>query len=113
MPCLPGFLPVMNEVHAGGVIGGRLDSSLPDTPAFTNFARFGMPPSAIHGRMSVHVAASNPMIITFGSFFIFAGRLYRLCVCGLRKILVERRCWNQIIYTRATSASQSRQTENQ
>src|SRR6266446_7231391 len=70
MPCLPGFLPVMNEVHAGGVIGGRIDSSLPDTPAFTNFARFGMPPSAIHGRMSVHVAASNPMIITFGSFFI-------------------------------------------
>jgi hypothetical protein len=28
-----------------------------------------MPPSAIHGRMSVHVAASKPMITNFGAFF--------------------------------------------
>jgi hypothetical protein len=56
--------------RAGGVIGGRIDSSLPDTPGFTNLAKFGLPPSAIHGQMSVHVAASNLMIITFGSFFI-------------------------------------------
>src|SRR5437660_293627 len=68
MPCLPGFFPVMNEVHAGGVIGGRTDSSLPDTPASINFAKFGMAPSAIQGRMSVHVAASNPMITTLGRF---------------------------------------------
>ena len=37
---------------------------------FINFARFGMLPSAIHGRISVQVAASNPMIATFGSFFM-------------------------------------------
>jgi len=52
------------------VIGGRLDSSLPDTPRFTNLAKFGMPPSTIHRRMSVHVTASDPLFITFGSFFI-------------------------------------------
>src|SRR6266851_2632151 len=70
MPCLPGFFPVMNEVHAGGVIGGRTDCRLPETPTFMSLARFGMPPSAIHGRMSVHVAASSPMNTTFGFFFI-------------------------------------------
>src|SRR5438093_7602795 len=68
----------MNEVHAGGVIGGRIDRRVPDTPSFINFARFGMPPSAIHGRMSVHVAASNPMITTFGSFFMSGAEAYRL-----------------------------------
>ena len=68
----------MNEVHAGGVIGGRIDRRVPDTPSFISFARFGMPPSAIHGRMSVHVAASNPMITTFGSFFMLGAEPYRL-----------------------------------
>src|SRR5438552_17782994 len=68
----------MNEVHAGGVIGGRIDRRVPDTPSFISFARFGMPPSAIHGRMSVHVAASNPMITTFGFFFMSGAEPYRL-----------------------------------
>ena len=62
----------MNDVHAGGVIGGRTDWRGPETPAFTKFARFGMPPWAIQGRMSVHVAASKPMITTLGRFFILA-----------------------------------------
>src|SRR4030095_7189901 len=68
----------MNEVHAGGVIGGRIDRKAPDTPSFINFAKLGIPPSAIHGRISVHVAASNPMIITFGSFFMSGADSYRL-----------------------------------
>ena len=43
-PCLPGFLPVMKEVHAGGVMGGGMERNAPDTPTFINFARFGMLP---------------------------------------------------------------------
>ena len=63
----------MNDVQAGGVIGGRTDSSVPETPAFISFAKFGMLPSAIHGRMRVHVAASKPMTTTFGTFFTWRG----------------------------------------
>jgi len=55
------------------VIGGRMDSSVPETPAFISFAKFGMLPSAIHGRMRVHVAASKPMTTTFGTFFTWRG----------------------------------------
>ena len=28
-PCLPGFMPVMNEGQAGEVTGGRVDLSFP------------------------------------------------------------------------------------
>jgi len=55
------------------VIGGKTDSSVPDTPAFMSFAKFGMLPSAIHGRMTVHVAESKPITATFGTFFTWRG----------------------------------------
>jgi hypothetical protein len=67
-PCFPGFLPVMNEVHAGGVIGGRTDSSVAEAPSFTSLANVGILPSAIQGRMSVQVAASSPMMTALGCF---------------------------------------------
>src|SRR5581483_3365844 len=75
MPCFPGFFPVIKEVHAGGVIGGRMDSSAPETPDLINFAKFGIFPSAIHGRSTVHVAASRPITTTFGTFFMSSGTL--------------------------------------
>ena len=44
---LAGLLPVMNEVQAGGVIGGRIDSRVPQMPAFINSANSAccLPPS--------------------------------------------------------------------
>jgi hypothetical protein len=60
----------MNDVHAGGVIGGRMDSNEPETPAFISFARFGILPSAIQGRIRVQVAASRPITTTFGTLFM-------------------------------------------
>jgi hypothetical protein len=60
----------MKDVQAGGVIGGRIESSFPDTPALMSFDRFGIPPSAIHGRIIVQVAASKPMTTAFGTFFM-------------------------------------------
>src|SRR5437773_11748968 len=68
MPCLPGFFPVVNEVQAGGVIGGRTDSNFPEVPSLITRARLGMRPSATHGFARSQVAASNPTIITFGVF---------------------------------------------
>ena len=59
----------MNDVQAGGVIGGKTDWSEPETPAFISLARFGRLPSAIQGRMTVHVAESKPITTTFGTFF--------------------------------------------
>ena|SRR6266487_1971821 len=67
-PCFAGFLPVMNEVHAGGVSGGRTDSSVAEAPSFTSLANVGILPSAIQGRMSVQVAASSPMMTALGCF---------------------------------------------
>ena len=58
----------MNEVHAGGVIGGRTDSSVAEAPSFTSLANVGILPSAIQGRMSVQVAASSPMMTALGCF---------------------------------------------
>src|SRR6185437_12157190 len=75
MPCFPGFFPVINEVHAGGVIGARMDSSPPETPSLINFAKFGIFPSAVHGRRTVQVAASKPITTTFGTFFMSRGML--------------------------------------
>ncbi len=65
----------MNDVQAGGVIGGRTDSSEPATPPFIIFARFGRLPSAIHGRITVHVAESKPITTTFGTFFTWRREL--------------------------------------
>ncbi len=58
----------MNEVHAGGVSGGRTDSSVAEAPSFTSLANVGILPSAIQGRMSVQVAASSPMMTALGCF---------------------------------------------
>src|SRR5438105_14303908 len=65
MRCLPGFFPVMNDVHAGGVIGGRIDARRPEAPSFINWARLGNLPSPIHGLIRSNVAASRPTISTF------------------------------------------------
>src|SRR5438128_6058361 len=65
MRCLPGFFPVMNEVHDGGVIGGRIDARRPEAPSFINWARLGNLPSPIHGLIRSNVAASRPTISTF------------------------------------------------
>ncbi len=59
----------MNEVQAGGVIGGKTESSEPETPSFMSRAKFGMLPSAIHGRMTVQVAESKPITTAFGTVF--------------------------------------------
>src|SRR5437660_7039262 len=48
-PCFPGFLPVVKEVQAGGVIGGRIDSSCPRAPSAISRARLGIKPSATQG----------------------------------------------------------------
>src|SRR3981081_3256641 len=66
MPCFPGFLPVMNEVQAGGVSGGIADSNSPHTPLLVNFDRLGNRPSASHGPMRSQVAESKPNITIFG-----------------------------------------------
>jgi hypothetical protein len=68
MPCLPGFLPVIKEVQAGGVMGGRIDASLPHAPFFMRAARFGNFPSAIQGQIRSKVAASRPTIRSRGVF---------------------------------------------
>ena len=68
MPCLPGFLPVMNDVQAGGVMGGTTDASLPHAPFCMSAVRLGSFPSAIHGRARSKVAESKPTIKTFGVF---------------------------------------------
>src|SRR5437016_13389771 len=65
MRCLPGFFPVMNDVHAGGVIGGRIDARRPEAPSFINWARLGNLPSPIDGLIRSNVAASRPTISTF------------------------------------------------
>src|SRR5437667_11931977 len=65
MRCLPGFFPVMNDVHAGGVIGGRIDARRPEAPSFINWARLGNLPSPIQGLIRSNVAASRPTISTF------------------------------------------------
>src|SRR4029450_13887190 len=65
MRCLPGFFPVMNDVQAGGVIGGRTDARRPEAPSFISWARLGNLPSPIHGSIRSNVAASRPTIITF------------------------------------------------
>jgi len=58
----------MNEVHAGGVSGGRTDSSVAEAPSFTSLANVGILPSAIQGRISIQVAASSPMMTALGCF---------------------------------------------
>src|SRR5262249_18214175 len=68
MPCLPGFLPVMNDVQAGGVMGGKIDASLPQAPFLISAPKFGSFPSAAHGPIRSKVAASRPTITTFGLF---------------------------------------------
>src|SRR2546430_4609635 len=65
MRCLPGFFPVMNDVHAGGVIGGRMDARRPEAPSFISWARLGNLPSLIHGLIRSNVAPSRPTISTF------------------------------------------------
>src|ERR1700738_4761388 len=75
MPCLPGLLPVMNDVHAGGVRGGIADCRSPETPLSISFERFGNSPSAAHGRIKTHVAASRPMITILGFFIVHYARL--------------------------------------
>ena len=45
MPCRPGPLPVMNVVHAAGVMGGCVERSTPDTPPTMNRCKFGIRPA--------------------------------------------------------------------
>src|SRR5215469_15298995 len=66
MPCLPGFLPVMNDVQAGGVSGGIADSSSPRTPLSFKRARLGNLPSSTQGPIKSQVAESKPIITVFG-----------------------------------------------
>src|SRR2546425_242793 len=72
MPCLLGFLPVMNEVHAGAVTGGTTDSSSAERPVSTIFFKFGMYPCCINGRRTSNVAPSRLIRKTF---FIWAYKL--------------------------------------
>src|SRR2546423_13482594 len=72
MPCLPGFFPVMNEVQAGGVIGGKMDASRPQAPFLINASRFGNFPSATHGPIRSKVAASRPTMTTLGVFMLWS-----------------------------------------
>src|SRR5229473_3214039 len=65
MPCLLGFLPVMNEVQAGAVTGGTTDSSSAERPVSTIFFKFGMYPCCISGRRTSNVAPSRLIRNTF------------------------------------------------
>src|SRR5690348_5948098 len=90
MPCLPGFFPVMKEVHAGGVTGGRIEASRPETPPLMRCAIFGSLSAATHGLIRSRVAASRPImrsLIVFihqhslcdqlGDSLSFSGDFYR------------------------------------
>ena len=65
MPCLPGFLPVIHETHAVGVIGGIDVSSSPLTPSSVNSFNRGINPLLIKGSSRSKVAPSSPMNKTF------------------------------------------------
>src|SRR5580704_9037844 len=73
MPCLPGFLPVMNVVQAGGVSGGIADCKLPEVPFSTSLFRFGSFPSAAHGRIRSQVAESRPRMKIRGFCIVTSG----------------------------------------
>jgi hypothetical protein len=62
----------MKEVHAGGVIGGTIEASRPDVPAFIRWAMFGSFASATQGLIRSRVAASSPTMRSF-TLFIPAG----------------------------------------
>ncbi|KPL10007.1 hypothetical protein AMJ71_04740 [candidate division TA06 bacterium SM1_40] len=59
-PCFPGLLPVMNEVQAGPVIGGMVDSSSPHAPCSMRRASVGTRPCSISGPMTSNVPPSSP-----------------------------------------------------
>jgi hypothetical protein len=73
MPCLPGLRPVKNEVHAGAVTGGTMDSSTPQHPRCMSRSSAGNRLASIIGRSTRHVAPSRPRINTRGLVAIEAG----------------------------------------
>src|SRR5437868_2116511 len=61
MPCLPGFLPVINDDQATAVMGGKVVSSGARAPPAIRRARFGKYPFSISGSSTLNDAPSNPM----------------------------------------------------
>src|SRR3954452_16544151 len=64
-PCLPGFLPVIHDTQAVGVIGGMVVSNKPRTPSPMNASRRGINPFCINGSSTSNVDPSKPMKRTF------------------------------------------------
>src|ERR1051325_2633461 len=65
MPCLPGFLPVINDDHAEAVIGGKVVSRSARAPPAIKRARFGRYPFSISESRTLKEAPSSPMTNSF------------------------------------------------
>lgn len=63
IPCLPGFTPVMNVVHATGVCAGIGGIVFPSIPSFLIFLKVGS--FSIHFSTSIGDMPSDPMTKTF------------------------------------------------
>src|SRR5512143_2313062 len=61
MPCLPGFLPVMNEDHATAVIGGKVVSRSALAPPVIILEMWGRYPFSISASRTLKEAPSSPM----------------------------------------------------
>src|SRR3972149_2179059 len=64
-----GLDPVMNVVHAAGVIYGTQDRSVPDAPRRMSASRFGTSPLERHASTAAGAAPSSPItstLLTFG-----------------------------------------------
>src|SRR2546430_10303723 len=93
MPCLPGFFPVMNDVQAGGVIGGKIDASFPQAPFLISAFRFGSSPSAAHGPIRSKVAASRPTMTILGDFTVWLDLLEACLTSAYPSLSLHRVAW--------------------
>src|SRR3990172_1140057 len=82
MPCLPGLTPVRSEVHAGGVIGGVVERSVPEAPSRMSRPMVGSRPSFPHFMSREMGALSRPTIMTFGVRLSFI-KVFHSCSLGV------------------------------
>ena len=73
-PCRPGPTPVIKEVQAGYVDGGRVDRAIPNVPRSIREVIWGRRPVADQGSIRSNVPASIPIIrsrLVGGVLFLF------------------------------------------
>src|SRR5690242_2655762 len=103
MACLPGFFPVIKDVHATDVIGGKIVSSGLRTLSLISFAIVGNRPSAISGSTKSKVIPSRPIM----SIFLANGSLHKniffLYVCLILHAIAPLRQLARKVYLRASS----------